>query len=173
MKTDETSRAVDALRTAILVINPAGRTAEEAAQTREAVADWLRGESWTIVHASIVACDSAELSRAFESLSAPVEAIVVCGATGLGAEDIAPQTLERLCDFAVPGIGEMLRAESLKYSRKAYLSRCGGYVSKGRLVLSIPGNPKAAVEQLGILRELLPNAIRSVRGHCKSRSEKP
>jgi molybdopterin biosynthesis enzyme MoaB len=77
--------------------------------------------------------------------------------------------LDKVCDFAVPGFGEMLRAGSLKYSLNAYLSRCGGWVKGRALVLALPGNPKAVTEQLGIMKDLLPHALQSVRGECKHR----
>jgi molybdenum cofactor synthesis domain-containing protein len=95
--------------------------------------------------------------------------VVVSGGTGLGPRDLTPQAVAGIADYEVPGLGELLRRESEKYSRNAYLSRCGGWVLGQKLVLAVPGNPKAAVEQLGILEDLLPHVILSLRGECKHR----
>ncbi|HBQ21036.1 MAG: hypothetical protein A2Z91_09295 [Deltaproteobacteria bacterium GWA2_38_16] len=99
-----------------------------------------------------------------------VDVVVVSGGTGLGPRDITPQTLRDLSDYEIPGFGERLRQESLKYSLNSYLSRCGGYVKNDKLILALPGNPKAVTEQLDILSELLPNAVCALRGECKHRN---
>ena len=89
--------------------------------------------------------------------------------TGLGPRDITPQVLDGACDYGIPGFGELLRQGSLKYSLNAYLSRCGGWVKGRTLVLALPGNPKAVVEQLDILADLLPHALKSLQGKCDDR----
>ena len=137
--------------------------------TRHAVNAWLVAMQFLPDEGRTLEFDADTLSREFVAARERSELVVVCGATGIGSRDIAPQTLARLCDFEIPGIGEMLRAESLKYSLNSYLSRCGGFVSQGRLVLSIPGNVKAALEQLEILKSLLPHAINSANGRCITR----
>ncbi len=159
----------EAVRATTLVLCEPARAATHGDKTREVVSGWLRALGWVVDSGATLDFDAGELSRAFAAARERSDLIVVCGGTGIGASDIAPQTLESLCDFSIPGIGEMLRAESLKYSLNSHLSRCGGYVSQGRLVLSIPGNAKAALEQLEILKDLLPYAMESIRGKCKSR----
>jgi molybdenum cofactor synthesis domain-containing protein len=157
------------VRAALIVLCETDRAATSGAHSITAVENWLRAQNFSVAVSVVIDYDTFQLNRAFEAARAGAEVVIVCGGTGLGEREITPQTLERLCDYAIPGIGEMLRAESLKHSPNSYLSRCGGYVSQGRLVLALPGSAKAAVEQLEILKELLPHAINSVKGRCKSR----
>ena len=98
--------------------------------------------------------------------------IVVSGGTGISPRDITPQTLEDYCDYDVPGLGEYLRRESFQFSANAFLSRCGAWVSGNTLILAVPGNPKAVVEQLDILKDMLPHALNAVKGTCQHRSRK-
>lgn len=169
MTPDTSPPATETIRAATIVLCEPARRISHGDAARTAVDGWLRAQGWNVNAGETIDFDPGELSRAFVALRERSELLVVCGGTGIGERDIAPQTLESLCDFAIPGIGELLRAGSLKHSLNSHLSRCGGYVSKGRLVLSIPGNAKAAIEQLELLRQLLRHAIDSVKGNCKNR----
>jgi molybdopterin adenylyltransferase len=169
MPSDEKQGAAEAIRASTLVLCEPARTPSHGEVTRRAVNDWLSAMDFVPDDGLTLDFDADALAREFVAARKRSELVVVCGGTGIGSRDIAPQTLTKLCDFEIPGLGEMLRAESLKYSLNSYLSRCGGYVSKGRLVLSIPGNVKAALEQLEILKSLLPHAIDSANGRCTTR----
>lgn len=161
-----------AIRATTLVLCEPERQPSHGDATRHAVNTWLAGQGYLADQGVTLDFDIAALTPAFAAARERSDLVIVCGGTGIGARDIAPQTLEKLCDYSIPGIGELLRAESLKYSLNSHLSRCGGYISQGRLVLSIPGNPKAAIEQLDILKLLLPHAIDAIKGRCKSRRSK-
>lgn len=151
----------------IVLCEPA-RAESHGEKTCEAATEWLHTHGFRVEHSEIVDHNVVELKRVFTAIS-NCALILVCGSTGIGERDIAPQVLEELCDFSIPGIGEMLRAGSLKFSLNSVLSRCGGYVSRGRLVISVPGFAKAAVEQLEILKDLLPHAVEAASGKCADR----
>ena len=105
----------------------------------------------------IVPDEEDEIERALESgLSG--DAIITTGGTGLGPRDITPEVTERFCDRSVPGISEMLRAESLKETRNAALSR--GYSGmKGKtLIVNIPGSVRGASFCARLLAPLLTHA---------------
>jgi molybdopterin adenylyltransferase len=109
------------------------------------------------VEVVIVPDEGDEIARALESgLSGDV--IITTGGTGLGPRDITPEVTGRFCDRHVPGISEMLRAESLKETPNAALSR--GYSGmKGRtLVVNIPGSVRGASFCAGLLAPLLTHA---------------
>lgn len=135
-----------------------------------AAREWLRTQGFTIDSPVVVVPDDPEaLSKAVTEKMETADLIVISGGTGLGPRDNTPQTLDEICDYAVPGIGELLRAASLKYSLNAYLSRCGGWKKADRFILALPGNQKAVVEQLDSLKDLLPHILLSVKGQCKHR----
>ena len=154
---------------AVLVITDLDRNPGRMEETTNSVSGCLEQVGFRVNSAQSVLPSSEALQHAVLKTIVGVDMVVVCGGTGLSPKDITPQTLERVCNYPIPGIGELLRAESIKFSRNSYLSRCGGYVCSGRLVLAIPGNPIAAAEQLGILKDLLPYAIDAIRGRCKDR----
>ncbi len=135
-----------------------------------AAANWLELHGYRVEGIQIVADDHHELSQAIEvACKSGIHLLVMSGGTGLGSRDITPQTLEVISDYPIPGFGELLRRESLRYSLNAYLSRCGGWVKNRVLVLALPGNPKAVCEQLDILCDLLPHALKSLGDACHDR----
>lgn len=163
------------LSAAVLVSSDRSFTGAYEDLSGPAARDYLTGKGFDVNTVRVVPDDAGAITEAvLAALKGSEEArtpdlLVISGGTGLGPRDITPQTLDKFCDYHVPGIGEMLRRESLKYSLNAYLSRCGGWVRGATLILALPGNPKAVVEQLEILADLLPHALMSVRGECKHR----
>ena len=105
----------------------------------------------------VVPDEQDEIVRALES-GLGGDAIITTGGTGLGPRDITPEVTERFCDRPVPGISEMLRAESLNETPNAALSR--GYSGmKGRtLVVNIPGSVRGASFCARLLVPLLTHA---------------
>lgn len=83
------------------------------------------------------------------------DAIVLTGGTGLAPRDRTPEAVEPLLDLSLPGFGERFRALSARQvGSAAWLSRAGAGVAKGRLVVWLPGSPRAA--QLGVSRLVVP-----------------
>jgi len=130
---------------------------------------WLKGHQFVQGGYHVIADDIQMLKRIVLNDANTHDLVVISGGTGVSPRDITPQTLKTICDYEIPGIGELLRAGSLKYSLNAYLSRCGGWVLGRSLVLALPGNPKAVVEQLDILSDLLPHALKAIAGNCDHR----
>ena len=94
---------------------------------------------------------------------------VVCGGTGVGPEDIVPQTVAEIAEYEVPGVGEKLRRESEQYSPAAWIGRGGAWVSGPMVILAIPGSPNAIRESLEIAAPLLPKLFKARRGQCDKR----
>ncbi len=139
-------------------------------QAGPAAIHWLATHGFNNLGKSLVPDDPEQLRQELLGHLNEADLVVVSGGTGLGPKDITPQTLRLFCDYEIAGFGELLRYESVKYSLNSYLSRCGGYVKNGKLILALPGNPKAVTEQLDILGDLLSNAICALRGECTHRN---
>lgn len=131
---------------------------------------WLMKQGYNCSPPRVIPDDSEELSQAIDhAINDAASLVVISGGTGLGPRDITPQTLDEICDYQIPGFGELLRKESLKYSLNSYLSRCGAWLKNQTIILALPGNPKAVVEQLSIVSEILPHALKAAAGRCQDR----
>src|ERR1043165_3860412 len=102
MNTDERIDNPDAVRAAVLVLCEPERAATRGAETRDAVSGWMSAHGFACSETSVHACDPEELRKELDIALERAEVIVVCGATGLGPRDIAPQVLGEICDYCIP-----------------------------------------------------------------------
>jgi len=87
---------------------------------------------------------------------ADVDAVVLCGGTGLGAKDRTVEAVRPLLEKELPGFGELFRFISYQeqIGTAAILTRALAGSVNGKLIVSLPGS-KAAVE-LALTKVLLP-----------------
>ena len=92
-----------------------------------------------------------------------VDLILTTGGTGFSPKDITPEATLEVMDRNAPGIAEAIRAESLKYTKHAMLSRAVSVIRKKTLIINLPGSPKACVESMEVFIDALPHALNLLR----------
>ena len=85
--------------------------------------------------------------------------IVTTGGTGPAKRDVTPEATEKVCDRMMPGFGELMRAESLKYVPTAILSRQTAGLRKDTLIVNLPGKPKSIRECLDAVFPAIPYCL--------------
>jgi molybdenum cofactor synthesis domain-containing protein len=109
--------------------------------------------------------DEVEAIRAaLRAVLAQVQLVVLSGGTGLGPRDVTPQAISPLLDYEIPGMTETMRREGLRSTPHAMLSRQVVGVSRGRLVIALPGSPRAVDQGLKAVWRALPHALRLLAG---------
>ena len=90
--------------------------------------------------------------------------VVTSGGTGPAPRDVTPEATEAVCEKMMPGFGELMRQESLKYVPTAILSRqTAGIRGKG-LIVNLPGKPKAIRECLDAVFPAIPYCVDLIGG---------
>ncbi|OGR86879.1 MAG: bifunctional molybdenum cofactor biosynthesis protein MoaC/MoaB [Elusimicrobia bacterium RIFCSPHIGHO2_02_FULL_57_9] len=118
----------------------------------------------TVVRQEQVPDEQTAIAQILTALANEVELIITTGGTGLSPRDVTPETINRLCDRIIPGIGERLRSLGAQNTAMACLSRSvGGLIGK-TLVIALPGSQRAVIEGLSILEKLVPHALHIARG---------
>jgi molybdenum cofactor synthesis domain-containing protein len=86
--------------------------------------------------------------------------ILLCsGGTGLAPRDLTPEATLRAGERQVPGLMELARRRCGEKTPFAALSR-GVAVTRARtLIVDLPGHPRAAIETLDAIADLLPHAV--------------
>ena len=85
--------------------------------------------------------------------------IVTTGGTGPSARDVTPEATENVCDRMMPGFGELMRQESLKFVPTAILSRQTAGLRKDTLIVNLPGKPKSIRECLDAVFPAIPYCL--------------
>ena len=96
-----------------------------------------------------------------------LDLILTTGGTGLAPRDVTPEATKRVADRDIPGFGELMRAEGLKTTRFAPMSRGGGSTRGTTLILNVPGSPKGAVESLMAVAHLVPHVVDLLHGRTE------
>ena len=90
--------------------------------------------------------------------------VITSGGTGPAVRDVTPEATEAVCQKMMPGFGELMRQESLKYVPTAILSRQTAGIRKKSLILNLPGKPKAIRECLSAVFPAIPYCIDLLEG---------
>lgn len=105
---------------------------------------------------------AAELCRLADQRQ--INLILTTGGTGLSSRDLTPEATKKVADREVPGIGEALRAYSMRFTDRAMLSRQTAGIRKRTLIVNLPGSPKACREDLAYLLPPLSHGLGILRG---------
>lgn len=90
--------------------------------------------------------------------------IVTTGGTGPAKRDVTPEATEAVCEKMLPGFGELMRKESLKYVPTAILSRQSAGIRGKSLIINLPGKPKSIKECLEAVFPAVPYCIDLIEG---------
>lgn len=102
--------------------------------------------------------------------------VITTGGTGPAKRDVTPEATEAVCDRLMPGFGELMRAESLKYVPTAILSRQTAGLRGNSLIINLPGKPKSIKECLDAVFPAVPYCIDLMEGpylECNEEVIKP
>lgn len=88
-----------------------------------------------------------------------LDLILTTGGTGFAPRDVTPEATKAVIEREAPGLAEAMRAESLKVTPHAMLSRAVAGIRGRTLIVNLPGSPKAARENLETILPALPHGI--------------
>ena len=125
--------------------------------------------NWSVSEQAIVADEFDAIVAVLEAWSdSRLDLVLTSGGTGFAPRDITPEATRWVIEREAPGIAEVLRAESLKITQHAMLSRGVAGMRGQTLIINLPGNPKAVRESLDLLLPVLPHALDLLSGTPES-----
>jgi len=95
-----------------------------------------------------------------------LDVLITTGGTGLTPRDVTPEATLDVVDRIVPGFAEAMRAESLKKTPMAMLSRAVVGTRGKCLIINLPGSPNAVRECLKVVLPALPHAVETLKGQA-------
>ncbi len=95
-----------------------------------------------------------------------IDLIITTGGTGLSPRDVTPEATLDVVDRVALGFVEAMRAESLKKTPRAMLSRAVAGIRGRSLIINLPGSPRGVRECLAVILPALPHAIEVLKGEA-------
>jgi molybdenum cofactor synthesis domain-containing protein len=93
-----------------------------------------------------------------------VNVVITTGGTGFSGRDVTPEATAQVLEKNIPGLPELMRAEGLKKTKKAALSRGIAGIRGNTIIINLPGSPKAVKESLEAIIDLIPHSLEMLRG---------
>ena len=152
----------------ILTISDKGSRGEREDESGKAICELLAALDARLVKYDIVPDEQEVISgRLVEWADKEgIDLIITTGGTGLSPRDVTPEATLVVLDRMAPGFAEAMRAESLKKTPTAMLSRAVAGIRGGSLIINLPGSPRAVRECLEVILPALPHAIEVLRGEA-------
>lgn len=124
------------------------------------------GRGWDIVAYHLLPDDRVAIAAALVEMADVdhCDIVFTTGGTGLSPRDVLPETTLSVCDREVPGIGEVIRGESLKITNRAMVSRGTAGQRGSTLIINMPGSEKAVRESFGFVEGVLEHAVEMMAG---------
>jgi molybdopterin adenylyltransferase len=154
------------LRAKILVLSDGCAHAQREDRSGPAVQELLVARGWKIVAREVLPDEADQIQQRLEAWTdgGDCDAVFTTGGTGLGPRDVTPEATRAVMEREIPGLAELMRAEGVKKTLRAALSRGVAAVRKRKLIINLPGSERGARESLEVILELLPHVVDLIQG---------
>ena len=128
----------------------------------------LQRAGYTVTGTAIVPDEYDVICHALRQAAlANTALILTTGGTGFSPRDITPEATAAVCQRMAPGIGEAMRAASLRITPRGMLSRATAGLLDRSLIVNLPGSPKAVCESMDVFLPQMPHALGLLRGEVR------
>jgi len=154
------------IKVSILTISDKGARGEREDTSGSAIRDLLKGLPSDVIHYEVIPDEKdvikEALIRCADFLGSDL--ILTTGGTGLSPRDVTPDATVEVIEKEVPGFSEAMRAEGLKKTPHAMISRATCGIRGQTLIVNLPGSPKAVRECLAAILPAIPHALSKLKG---------
>ncbi|MHC5093862.1 MAG: molybdenum cofactor synthesis domain-containing protein [Planctomycetota bacterium] len=132
----------------------------------EMLNDYFKDKTQALqIENKILPDDAERLKQALaHAIDEKVDVIFTCGGTGVGPRDIAPETVETVCDKMIPGIMENIRIKYGTDKPSVLLSRSIAAIARMTQIYTLPGSVRAVEEYLIEIVKTLEHATLMIHG---------
>lgn len=151
---------------AVITLSDKGAAGEREDQSGPLITGLLTQAGYRVIEELLLPDDQKRLENELIRLSDGRQAslILTTGGTGLSVRDVTPEATLAVAHRNVPGIAEAIRADSMRYTRRAMLSRGVSVIRGSSLIINLPGSPKAVRECLEFLLPELKHGVAVLKG---------
>jgi molybdopterin adenylyltransferase len=149
------------IRVAVITVSDSAVAGTRPDLSGPAVRDRAEAFGWTVSAIHHVPDETDQIAEAVRRLadSGEVSVVLTTGGTGVAPRDVTPEATRTIIQREIPGLGELMRSEGLKYTPTAVLSRGLAGLRGHTLIVNLPGSPKGAVQSLDAIAKLVPHVL--------------
>ncbi len=154
------------IRTAIITLSDKGSKGEREDESGTVIRDMIGSVRAKIEHYSVLPDEQQLITDTLIRLcdSGSIDLVLTTGGTGVAPRDVTPEATRAVIDRELPGMAEAMRAESLKKTPHAMISRAIAGIRNRTLIVNLPGSPRAVRENLLVILPALVHAIEKIKG---------
>jgi len=149
---------------AALMISNKILSGQEPDTCRKILEDVLTNHQMTLLFYEVLPDERETIVERLQALCqtecSPV--LLTLGGTGVRPTDWVPEATREVIDKEIPGIGEAMRAESLKKVRTAMLSRGIAGIKDKTVIINLPGSAKGVKENCEVVLPLLDHIVQKI-----------
>jgi molybdenum cofactor synthesis domain-containing protein len=157
------------IRVAVLTISDSSSKGIRVDESGEVLKGLVASLPGTVECADIVADDIEQIQERLchyaDMLN--VDLILTTGGTGISPRDNTPEATQPLLERELPGLPEAMRAEGMKKTPYAMLTRGVAGIRGGTLIVNFPGSPKAVAENFEAIRAVLKHILEKCQGDTR------
>ena len=144
----------------VLTSSDTGALGKRVDTSGDAIVEIMDGAGHTLAERVMLPDDFDQLTQQISSWcdSGDVDVVLTTGGTGLSSRDVMPEVTRGLIDLEIPGIAEAMRAESLKATKMAMISRAVVGARGSTLVINLPGSTGGVRDNLAVVLSVVEQA---------------
>ena len=149
------------IRFGILTLSDRSSIGQREDASGPALSDRIKAQNWSVIKSLVLPDEQSAIQTTLTEWadSGELDVILTTGGTGFAPRDVTPEATRAVIERDAPGLAEVMRAESLKKTPHAMLSRAVAGIRRKTLIVNLPGSPKGAVENLQFILPVLPHAV--------------
>ena len=157
----------------MLTSSDTGSAGKRVDTSGDAIVEIMDGAGFELAGRVMLPDDFNQLSEQIISWcdSGNIDVVLTTGGTGLSSRDVMPEVTRKLIDLEIPGMAEAMRAESLKVTNMAMISRAVVGARGSTLVINLPGSTGGVRGNLGAVLPVIEHATEVL--HDRQRGEHP
>jgi molybdenum cofactor synthesis domain-containing protein len=153
------------IRIAIITLSDKGARGEREDESGSAIREMVASLG-AVEHYSVLPDEQSLIRETLIGLcdSGTIDLVLTTGGTGVSPRDVTPEATRSVIERELPGLGEAMRAESLKKTAHAMISRAVAGIRKQTLIINLPGSPRGVRENLAVVLPALLHIIEKMKG---------
>jgi len=151
---------------AVITVSDKGAAGQREDLGGPLVREMLEAEGYKVTYTAMIPDEQIAIERELIKCADELDIalVITTGGTGFSPRDVTPEATIAVCKRMTPGIPEAMRAESLKITNRAVLTRQQAGIRGQTLIINLPGSPKAARENFAAVLPALDHGLEMLRG---------